>query len=157
MVALRTTRLNPRRPLVWACLLLVIAGCGKGPTTAPVSGQITLAGRPIGPGRHEAAIKELDPISGPLRRGAAYPDSALYQVAVARMSLEQWAEAERVLERMIRDHPDTSLLDRVAWRMALCKKEAGDVAAAREWVGRFMRSFPKSALRSRVEKLLEAR
>lgn len=95
------------------------------------------------------------PVLGVVTRdgGTHYGDDAWYQLGLANLEGGQHGGALEAFQSIVRDHPDSPLLDRAAWRLAETHLEAGNLEKARVWVRRFDESFPESDVKPRVDAL----
>jgi TolA-binding protein len=101
----------------------------------------------------KAAIATLERLVSGMLAQTHFFDEAWYQLGSARLALDQLAPAGEAFQTVLRDHPDTSLQDKAALRLAQVLGRQGQKKAALAWLDRFDRSFPKSASAGEARKL----
>lgn len=95
---------------------------------------------------HEDAAKTLARLTAPGALPCHFADEALYQLGRVELDMGRHADAASRFEAIVRDFPDTSLLDPAAFWLAFALAGLDRKEDALRWLDRFERSFPESEL-----------
>ncbi len=106
-------------------------------------------------GRTADAEKSLRRLLAMRDRASEWVEGALYQQAKARVEAEEYRRALQPLQKLLRDHPDSSHQDNVVYYLALCRARMGKKIEARQLLDLFDRSFAGSGYAERARELRE--
>lgn len=84
---------------------------------------------------------------------SGYVEEALYQLGSIRIETGRFKTAMVPFKQMIKDHPDSRLLDRAVYNLAVCNSRLGKNQEAMRFLDLFVRSFPRSSWLGKARKL----
>jgi TolA-binding protein len=87
------------------------------------------------------------------RQDTTMVEEALYQLGALLVEARAHRRAIEPFKRLLRDHPDSTLLDRAVYNLAFCRAKTGDKREARRLLSVFERSFPGSSFAGKAREL----